>query len=55
MDDSIIYTGKLKFVKGVLHQELLVWIKGPDRLPVQRSSWVKVPSDEEDGHDATNK
>lgn len=46
MDDSIVYTGKLKFVKKVLYQEVLTWGMGPDRLPVQKESWAKVPSDD---------
>lgn len=47
MDNSIIYSGKLKFIKKVLYQEVLTWGMGPDRLPIQTANWVKVPSDEE--------
>lgn len=45
MDDSIVYSGKLKFVRMVLYQEVLTWDIGLDRLPVQIESWVKVPNE----------
>lgn len=45
MDNSIIYSGKLKFVRMVLYQEVLTWGVGPDRLPIQIESWVKVPNE----------
>lgn len=44
MDNSLIYSGRLKFVRMVLYQEVLTWEVALDHPPIQIESWVKVPN-----------